>query len=84
MDLVVGGFVIAGVAAGIAVHKSVLADTDIEYGLAEAAVLLAVALCFRHFTLGATVFGVAGSGGHRNNVAPERRGGERAVGNIDC
>jgi hypothetical protein len=82
--LLVGSFVIAGVAAGVAVHESVLADSDIEHGLAEAAVLIALALRFRHFTLGATVFGLAGSGGHKNNVALDRRGGERAGSNIDC
>jgi hypothetical protein len=65
----VGGFVVAGGAAGLAVHESVLADADFEYGLAEAAVLVALALIFRHFALGATVFGGPGSCGHKNNVA---------------
>ena len=67
--LLVGSFVIAGVAAGVAVHESVLADSDIEHGLAEAAVLIALALFFRHFALSAAVFGLAGSGGHSHNLA---------------
>jgi hypothetical protein len=36
--------------------------------VAEATVLIALALVLCHFALGATVFGVAGSGGHSNNV----------------
>ena len=65
----VRGFVVAGEAAGLAVHEAVLADADFEYGLAEAAVFIAFALVFCHFALGAAVFGGAGSGRHRNNVA---------------
>jgi hypothetical protein len=67
----IGGFVIAGGAAGFAVHETVLANADLEYGLAEAAELIALALLFGHFTLGALVFG---SGGHSRMLAP---GGER-------
>jgi hypothetical protein len=62
------GLVIAGGAAGFAVHQAVLANADFEHGLAKAAVLLALALVFGHFALCATVFGVAGSGGHISNV----------------
>ena len=74
-------FVVAGGAAGLAVHQSVMADADIEHGLAEAAVLVALALTLRHFALGATGFGLAGSGGHEEMVALGGRAGERAVGN---
>jgi hypothetical protein len=63
------GLVIAGGAAGFAVHEAVLADADFEHGLAEAAVLVALALIFRHFALGAAAFGGTRSRGHRNNVA---------------
>jgi len=63
------GFVVAGDAAGFAVHEAVLANADLEYGLAEAAVLIALALFFRHFALSAAVFGLAGSGGHSHNLA---------------
>ena len=65
----VGGFVVAGGAAGLTVQEAVGADADVGRGLAEAAELIAHALVFRHFALGATVFGVAGSGGHSNNLA---------------
>lgn len=68
----VGGFVIAGATAGFAVHESVGANADIELGLAEAAELITLALSFRHFALRATVFGLAGSGGHSNKVARGR------------
>jgi hypothetical protein len=67
--LLVGSFVVAGDAAGFAVHEAVLADADFEDGLAETAVLVALALVFRHLALGATGLGVAGSCGHENNVA---------------
>jgi hypothetical protein len=65
----VGSLVVTGAAARLAVHEAVLAEADLEYGLAEAAVLIALALVFRHLALGATVFAGAGSGGHRSNLA---------------
>jgi hypothetical protein len=58
----VRGPIVAGGAAGFAVHQAVLAEADFKHGLAEAAVLIALALVFRHFTLSTTVFGAAGSG----------------------
>lgn len=73
----VGGFVIAGVAAGLAVEKAILAKADVDHGLAETTILVAFALVLRHLALGATEFSGAGSGGHKNNVAPD--GG---VGNV--
>jgi hypothetical protein len=60
----IGGFVVACGAAGFAVHQAVRTNADIEYGLTEAAVLVALALTFGHFALRATGFGLAGSGGH--------------------
>jgi hypothetical protein len=65
----VGGFVIAGSAAGFTVQETVFTKANFEYSLAEATVLFAFALGFRHLALGATVFGGTGSGRHRNNVA---------------
>jgi hypothetical protein len=62
--------VVASGAAGLTVHQAVLANADLKHGLAEAAVLIALALRFWHFALSATVLGAAGSSGHRNNVAP--------------
>lgn len=79
----IGGFVVAGGAAGFAVHQAVRADAHVEYGLAKAAVFIALALTFWHFALCATGFGLAGSGGHSGNVTQEWRDGKRAVGNPD-
>jgi len=76
------GFVIAGGAAGFAVHEAVQTDADVECGLAEATVLIALTLTFGHFALGATGFGLAGSSGHVNNVSAAGRDGECAVGNV--
>ncbi len=62
-------------AAGVAIHQAVRADANVELRLTEAAELVADALVFRHFTLAAAVLGMAGSGGHSNNVAlPPSRG----------
>ena len=77
----VGGFVVAGGAAGFAVHEAVFADADVELRLAEDAELIAVAVILRHFALAATKFDVAGSGRHGSNVIAGRQDGERAVGN---
>ena len=68
MDLVRGG-VVAGVAAGDAVHEAVLANSHLHHRLAEAAILLAPTLAFWLLTLGAAVLGGAGSGGHEGNIA---------------
>jgi len=80
----VRSFVIAGGAAGFAVHQTVLANANVERGLAEAAIFVALTLGFGHFTLCAAVFSLAGSGGHRRNVSARRLDGERAVGNVDA
>jgi hypothetical protein len=71
----IGRLVVAGFAAGIAIHQAIGANADIDYGLAETAVLFALATVFRLFTLRATVFCGAGSGAHGANVA---RPGEHA------
>jgi len=49
--------VVAGGAAGFAVHETILAEADFEGGLAEAAVLVAFAAVFRSLALSATVLG---------------------------
>jgi hypothetical protein len=61
----VGDFIVAGIAAGLAVKEAVLAEADLHLRLAEAAVALALAAVFGHFALHAAVlvFGCAG-GGH--------------------
>lgn len=66
----VGGFVIAGIAAGLAIHEAVRAHADIKLRLAEAAELIALTLAFRHFALAATILAVGGSRVHIGNVAP--------------
>jgi hypothetical protein len=82
LESVVGGFVVAGGAAGFAVHEAVFADANVELRLAEDAELIAVAVILRQFALAATKFGVAGSGGHGSNVIAGWRQAERAVGNV--
>ena len=71
----VGSLVVAGFAAGLAIHQAVGADANVELRLTEAAELIADALVFRHFTLAAAVLAVAGSGVHANNVALLGTGG---------
>ena len=66
----------------MAVHEAVRTNADVEYGLAEATILIALTLTFGHFTLCATGFGLAGSSGHVNNVSAGRRDGECAIGNV--
>ena len=61
--------VVASFAAGFAIHQAIGANADIEDGLAETAVLFALATIFRLFALRATVLCVAGSGAHGANVA---------------
>jgi hypothetical protein len=67
-DLVRGGLVVAGFAAGDAIHEAVPANPYVHPRLAEAATLLAPTLVFWLLTLGAAVLGGAGSGGHEANV----------------
>jgi hypothetical protein len=65
----IGGFVVAGLAAVFAVHQTIGANADVNYGLAEAAEFIAVARTLGHLALGTTIFGGAGSGAHESNVA---------------
>lgn len=67
--LVGGGLVVAGFAARFAIHKAVSANADVDDGLAEATEFFALARAFRLFALCASVFGRAGSGAHKVNVA---------------
>ena len=60
-----GRLVVAGRAAGLAVHKAVSAKADIKDALAQATVLLAFATFFRLLALGAAEFRRA----HEANVA---------------
>ena len=70
----VGGLVIAGGAAGLAVHQAVGAQADVELGLAQNAELLTPATGFNLLTLGTTDRGAAGFGGHEGSVVCLRPG----------
>jgi hypothetical protein len=61
-------FVVAGFAAGGAVHEAILADAYVNLRLTEAAILLAVAFVFGHFALHAAVFCFSGRG-HAETLA---------------
>jgi len=65
----VGGLVVAGRAAGLAVQQTIVAKTDVHDGLAEAAEFFALAGGFKPFALGAFVTGGAGSGAHKCNLS---------------
>ena len=79
----VGGFVVAGGAAGLTVHEAILADADFEYGLAQAAEFVALAGGFCHFALAAAKFGGSGSVGHRCNASEGPGYRKHSVGNVD-
>jgi hypothetical protein len=64
----IGHFVVAGAAAWFAVHEAVLAKANINDGLAEDAVFLALALLLGLLALGASNFAGTGSGAHKANV----------------
>jgi hypothetical protein len=68
-NVLAGGFIVAGGAAGFAIHQAVVADADVDGRLAEAAEFVALATGFGHLALGAFEFGGAGSSGHIHNVA---------------
>jgi hypothetical protein len=70
----VRGLVFTGAAAGFAVKKAVVAQTDVDDRLAETAEFFALAGTFWLFALCALVFGGAGSVAHENNVAQESGG----------
>lgn len=71
------GLVVAGCAAGFAVQQAVRAQANVNYGLAETAILFALTAVFWLFALGALAFGRTGSGAHEINVT--RRGSLRKM-----
>ena len=71
----VGRFVVAGGAAGFAVHQAVGANACVDDGLAKATELFTLAVSFRLFALRAAVFGRTGSCGHEVTVARREKGG---------
>ena len=66
----VRGSVVAGLAAGLAIHKTVVADADVHHSLAQATKLLTLAGILSLLALRTTIFGWTGSGTHADNVAP--------------
>ena len=64
-----GGLVVAGCAAGLAIHEAIGTEADVKRTLAETAVFLALAVVFRLLALGAAECRGAGSGAHKANVA---------------
>ena len=64
--LVGGSLVLAGCAAGFAIHEAVVANADIDHRLAEAAKFLALARTLRLFALCTFVSRGTGSGAHEN------------------
>jgi hypothetical protein len=63
-------------AAGFAVHQAVRADADIDDRLAQAAILLALTLRFRLFTLRATILRGTGRSAHAVNASATGRSDE--------
>ena len=63
------GLIVAGLAAVLAVHQSVVAHADVGYGLAQAAEFFAFTRIFRLVALCAVIFARTGSGAHKPNVA---------------
>jgi hypothetical protein len=65
----VGGLVVAGGAAGLAVKQAIIAQADVRDGLAEAAEFFALARSFNLFALSAFVARGAGAGTHGFRLA---------------
>ena len=66
MPGLVGGFVVAGRAAGFAIHQAVLANANVNHGLTEAAKLFALTRALGLLALRAMVFRGTGSGAHNS------------------
>ncbi len=67
---IVRGFVVARLAAGLAIHQPVITHANVYDRLTEATILFALTFGFKLLTLRATKFS-ADSGGHTDNLAPE-------------
>ena len=60
----IGGLVVACRSAGLAIQQPVIAKTHVNHGLAQAAILLTLAIAFGLLALRAAIFGGPGSGAH--------------------
>jgi len=69
-----GRFVVACRAARLAIHESVSTKAHINHGLAQAAILLTLAIAFGLLTLRAAIFGGPGTGAHDSTVSLTREG----------
>ena len=69
LAILVGGFVVAGFAARRAIEQPILAQPDINLTLAEAAILLTIALFLDHLALHADVL-LPGPGGAHELTLP--------------
>ena len=67
-------FIVAGLAAGSAVHEAVGAEADVELGLAEHTVFLAPATRFRPLALGAEDSAYARVGRHDWSLVRQKQG----------
>ena len=63
-ELVRRGLVVASRPARLAVHQTIGANADVNHRLAQATVLLALAIRLRLFTLGTAILRGTGSGAH--------------------
>lgn len=70
MPNIVGGFVVACLTAGLAIHQSVIANPNVDDRLTQATILFALTLGFELLTLRTTKFSTD-SAAHTDNLAPE-------------
>jgi hypothetical protein len=64
-----GSFVVACRAARLAIEESVIAKANVNHGLAQAAILLTLAIPFGLLALRATIFDGPGTGAHETTVS---------------
>ena len=64
----IGGLVVAGAAAGLAIHQSIFAEAHINDRLAQRAIFFALTILLGLLALRAAGFRGAGSGGHIANL----------------
>jgi hypothetical protein len=76
VDDLIRGFIVAGFAAGFAVHQSIVADADVHSGLAETAEFLTFARALGLLTLRAAVFSGSGSSAHAPTLTCSSRCGK--------
>jgi hypothetical protein len=73
----IGGPVVASIAARLAIHQPISAEPHVDDRLAQAAVLLALALRFDFLALHAALFCGSGARAHEARLSPASRAMER-------